>query len=420
MKILQVNKFFHTHGKAGGAGTYLFRLIELLESKGHTIIPFATKEKYTRATPYARYFARGFDLGQVRFGLEGLGIAGRIIYSIEAKRKIKQLIKDTKPDIAHLHNVYHHISPSILSVLKKYNIPIVHTLHDYKLICPNYRLFTQGAVCERCNTYRFYQAIIHKCLNKSLFASSLACLEMYLHRGFHIYEKNVDAFIVTSKFVKDEMIKFKVSPKKLNLIPYFLNLDEFKPNYSHEPYFIYLGRLIEEKGVKVLINAMQILNSKKFSFDFKLYIVGTGPQEKELKRYVKDNKINNIEFLGHKSGNELKDIVQKAMFCVVPSVWYEPFGQVVIESYAYGKPVIASNLGGITELVIDGQTGLLFKPRDVNDLANKIGFLINNKERILEMGRQGREMAESKFGKEKHYTKLMEVYQRALSQHLST
>ena len=179
MRILQINKFFY---RRGGADIHFLDLGRLLESHGHEVIHFSAVDSRNEPSPYSKYFIPSIDL-RARHGLlGGLKVAGHILYSTIAARKFEQLIKDTKPDIAHLHNIYRHLSPSILPVLKKYKIPVVMTLHDYKMICPNYKLYTQGAVCERCRKHKYYQAIFHRCIFDKTMPSAMAALEMSVHK----------------------------------------------------------------------------------------------------------------------------------------------------------------------------------------------------------------------------------------------
>ena len=273
MKILQVNKFYFPKA---GTERYVFELTKLLESKGHEVIPFAMKDKRNLKNYFNKYFVSNVDLSKPKIRPSGFKNIGRIIYSQEAKRKVEDLIKKTKPDIVHIHNIYHQISPSILPVFKKYNIPVVQTLHDFKLICPSYKLFSKGTVCERCKKHKYYNAVSQKCSKDSTLYGCVLALEMYIHKMLKIYEKNVDIFICPSQFVKNKMIEWGIDNKKLIVISHFVSLSKFEPNYENQGYILYFGRLTEEKGVDVLLKAM-----KDFP-KLKLKIIGEGPEKKNL------------------------------------------------------------------------------------------------------------------------------------------
>lgn len=404
MKILQINKFFY---QQGGAERYFFNLIKLLEDNDHEVIPFAMADEKNQPTPWSKFFPAKVETLAPKSLKEKLRIAGRMFYSFEAKRKIENLIKVTKPDLAHLHNIYHQLSPSILPVLKKFKIPVVMTIHDYKLICPNYILYTENAVCERCRGQRYYNAVIHRCLKNSLSASVLAAMEMYFHKVLKIYGKNIDLFIAPSEFVKNKLIKFGFPENKIKVLPHFIELskDEHK-NCSTKNYFFYLGRLKEEKGVDLLLAAMKELP------EINLKIVGSGPQETKLKEFVLKNNLDNVKFLGQINAEQLPEIIKQAQGVIIPSRVWETFGLVAAEVMAYGRPVIASQMGALPELIIHGQTGLLFKSEDSHDLADKILFLQKNPEQAKAMGAAGRKIIEEKLNRQQHYQKIMEIYEK--------
>jgi glycosyltransferase involved in cell wall biosynthesis len=438
MKILQANKYYYLKG---GAERHLFDLKELLEENGHRIIPFAMQDDKNINSSYSKYFVSNINLEKSSFSLEGLRAAGRIIYSFEARSNIEKLIKEEKPDIAHIHNIYHQISPSILTPLKKAGIPIIMTVHDFKLMCPNYIFYTQGKICERCKKHRYYNCVLHKCVKNSYVASKVNMLEMYLHSFLKIYKNNIDLYISPSQFVKEKLVEFGFDSNKIEVLPHFLNSDisnpyaksnnnKFKdfteniknhilPNNKNLPqnseqiissddYILYFGRLSKEKGIKTLLKAIEKIKNKQI----KLKLAGSGPQEKELKDYVaKNNLQGRIKFLGFLDGEKLSDTIHNSLFTVMPSVFYETFGLSVLESYNYGKSVIASNIGALPELVQEGKTGLLFESGNSNDLAQKIDNMLQNKENIMTMGKNGKEFSK-KFNKEDYYNKLEKIYKR--------
>jgi len=454
MKILQVNKFYYLKG---GSERYFFDLIDLLEKHNHQVIPFSMKDGKNRPSDYEKYFVNQIDFTKREGLLKGIKKAGHIIYSFEAKKKIEKLIKKEKPDLVHLHNFAHQISPSIFSAFKKYKMPVIQTLHDYKLICPNYRLFTKGKICEKCKKHKYYQAVLNKCMKDSLGPSLVVSLEMYLHRCLKDYANQIDLFISPSKFLKNKLVEWGIDKNKIVHLPNFVNLEEFGEFQNHplipslerrgnhplipslerrgnhplipslerrgkrggylpgdqvstckNNYILYFGRLSKEKGVNVLINSMRYVKK-----GVKLKVVGKGPEIDNYKFLISNYKLNDrIELVGYKTGDELYYLINQSMFVVLPSQWYENFPYSVLEAFALGKPVIGSNLGGIPELVKNKETGLLFEPGDERDLAKKINWLFNNKKEIIKMGEKAREKIEKELSPEMHYQKLAEVYKK--------
>lgn len=403
MKILQINKFYFDQG---GAEHYIFGLIDLLEKQGHKVIPFAMQHSKNVASEYAKYFPSFIETLSPNSVKEKLRTAGRMFYSFEAKKKLSELICQTKPDIAHLHNIYHQLSPSILTVLKKHKIPVVMTVHDYKLVCPNYILYTKGAVCRRCLGGRYYQAVVNKCLKNSYSASCLAALEMYFHKLIKIYQKNIDLLIAPSEFVKNILVEFGFSPQKITVLPHFVDLPKVESqNNSVDKYFLYIGRLKQEKGIDILIKAMSKLP------DAKLKIAGSGPDLKVLKKQVQELQLRNVEFLGQCRRKQVIELYKNTLATVVPSRVWETFGLVAAESLAQARPAIAARIGALPEIVTDNQTGLLFEVENKNDLAEKIKQILNSHENAEQMGKNGQKIVAEKLNSEKHYQSLINIYQ---------
>jgi glycosyltransferase involved in cell wall biosynthesis len=407
MRVLNVNKFYRL---VGGSERYYFDLANLLTSRGHQVIPFSMLYSHNRETPYNKYFVSYLDYNQISLrNILRLGpkIVGKMVYSLESKRQIEKLIKDTKPDIAHIHMIDHQISPSILDSLKKLGIPMVQTLHEYKLICPNYRLYIERKkeICERCKGGRYYNTVVHRCLKDSMLGSFLASFAMYVHKMLKVYEKNIDTFIVPSRFARDKMLEFGVDPKKLVFLPYMVDTESFSPNYSHSNYFLYFGRLSKEKGLFTLLHAMKNFRNSL------LYVVGSGELEDELRAFLEQNGMDNVKLMGYKTSEELRSLIREARFVVVPSEWYETFGLTIVESFACGKPVIGADIGGITEL-INPETGLLFQPGNSEDLTEKIEYFLSHPSLLKEMGLKARQFVHTNLSPTKHYEKIMSLYRK--------
>lgn len=401
MKILNINKF---HFIQGGADRHYLDLGKLLEKHGHTVIPFSMRNKKNLPTPYRKYFVSEVNLEKPRFSFSALKIIGRIFYSLEARAKIKALIKKEKPDLAHLHNIYHQISPSILGVLHKNEIPIIMTVHDYKLICPNYQLFQKNKICEKCKGGKYYQCVFNKCVKNLYLASSISMFEMYFHKLFKFYERYVNIFICPSKFMAKKLQEWGIPEYKLVALPHFVTENAKNIQTPLKDYILAFGRISPEKGLDRLIKAMADLP------EIKLKIAGDGPEKKSLENYVRKNNLTNVQFLGYKKGEELQKIISGCRFVVIPSIWQEVFGLVILEAFRLGKTALAANRGGISEIIQEGNTGFFFKKQ--NDLGQKIQSLYDNPGLCEELGKRAQKKV-LKYDPEIFYRKLLKIYRFA-------
>ncbi len=408
MKILLVNNFYYNRG---GDCTYLFSLKRLLEERGHKVIVFSMHHPRNFESEYARYFVNYINYAEEikkKSLSAGFNVLYRTIYSLEAKRNIERLIEEERPDIAHLQNIHHHITPSILYPLKKHNIPIVWTLHDYTIICPNTLFLSHDKICERCKKTRYFWPFVIRCKKNSFLASTMAAIESTVHRIMKIYDM-VDLFISPSNFLRNKFIEYGFKEEKLVCLNYLIDIKLKGNKEGTGDYYLYVGRISEEKGIKTLIDAA-LKNSNGM-----LKIIGGGPLKKEMELYARSkDKNKTIEFLGHKSHDDVIKYIRDCRFVVVPSEWYENYPFSILETFACGKPVIGSNVGGIPELVKDNETGLIFEIGNSDDLSSKIEFLRNNLSKSVEMGRNAKAFAEQELMAEKHYLKLMEVYKRLI------
>ncbi|MCZ2845668.1 MAG: glycosyltransferase family 4 protein [Candidatus Bathyarchaeota archaeon] len=401
MKILLVNKFFPLKG---GAETSFFDIAKVLKDNGHIVAFFSMMHPENFDSPYSKYFVSEVDFENVGSFIQKIKASGRILYSLEARKKIEELVKKEKPDIVHLNNIHHQISPSILYTLKKYNLPIVMTLHDYKIVCPVYLMFSKGRLCEKCKGRKYYYCLLNRCCKDSYLKSFLNTLEMYLHHSIlHVYDL-VDVFISPSKFLKDKIAEMGFNTEVFHL-PNFINANDFALSYTwNKNTMVYFGRLSQEKGLFTLLSAIKGLG-------LKCKIIGDGPLKENLERRIKEEILTNVSFFGYKRQEELRVEVQKSMFVVLPSQWYENSPRSAWEAFALGKPVVASRIGGIPELVKDNQTGLTFEPGNTDDLKEKILYMIKNPDKVIEMGKNGRKFVEEKSNPERYYRELMKIYQ---------
>jgi len=405
-----IDKFYYVKG---GAERYMFELAEILKENGHTVIPFSMQSPNNLKTPYEKYFVSYLDFhskSKKEALLIGLRSLSRIFYSLEAQRKLQRLIAETRPDIAHLHMIDHQISPSILPVLRTFKIPVVQTVHTFKLVCPTYRLYHmgKGKICEKCLHGAYWRALLEKCHKNSFFATLLVVLEMYFHKLLQIYERGIDRFLVPSRFMGQKLIEGKIPKQKIQHLFYTIQVHQYPYHSNTEPYFIYYGRLSEEKGIMTLLRAME------GGGGLPLRIVGDGPQRGPLEAYVRERGIPNVYFEGNLDGKALFRKVSHARFVVVPSEWYENSPLVVYESFAMGKPVIGAHIGGIPELITHGKDGFLFPPGDVQVLRQWILHLSSHPEILPRMGKCAREKAEREFSPQSHYKILIEIYKELL------
>ncbi|MDD5736900.1 MAG: glycosyltransferase family 4 protein [Candidatus Omnitrophica bacterium] len=403
MKILLINKYLYPKG---GDAISTLNTGRLLTKMGHEVIYWGMDHPDNPEYPNKESFVPNINYAANVSLFKKIIIANNILYSYDAKSRVEGIIKTEKPDIVHVNNIAHQISPSILHVFKKYRIPTVMTLRDFKLVCPVYTMTNRGVICEKCKRGRYYNCLMKKCSKDSYIKSAINMFEMYLHHCImHIYD-DIQTVIATSIFIKDKHIEMGLKNNIVHL-PNFVHVNDYSPVYKWEDEFIvYFGRLSKEKGIDTLIEAVK-------GIPIKLKIIGDGPMRKELEELSKDYK--NIVFIGHKYGNDLRNEIAKSMFTVIPSNWYEAFGRTVIESYALGKPVIGSKIGGIPELIKEYRTGLTFKAGDVVDLRNKINYLLGNPERITSYGKEGRIYVENEFNELKHYKRLIEIYNSAIA-----
>ena len=403
MKILLINKFLYPKG---GDAIVTLTTGKILEDRGHDVDFWGMEHRDNPHFPLNDFFLSPTDY-EAKSGIGSkVGAALNILYSFEAKKKLAIILKASKPDVVHLNNFAHQISPSILDVIKKHDIPVVMTMHDYKLVCPSYTMLADAKPCERCAQGQYYQCALNRCTKGSLFKSLVNVCEMYLHHDIlHIYDK-IDVYISPSRFLKNKVEEMGLAGEVVCL-PNCVDTASFVPSFQwEEKSMVYVGRLSHEKGVGTLIDAAK-------GSGIKLKIIGDGPIKSELEEKCRNEKISNVSFLGYRTGGALFDEIKKAMFLVIPSEWYENNPRTVIEAFALGKPVIGARIGGIPELVRDGETGLTYTSGDVNDLKEKLSLMIANEDKISEMGQRARAYVEQELNADVHYEQLMDIYSRA-------
>lgn len=409
MKILQINVFNY---RKGGSEAVYFNTIELLKQNGNEVVNFALKWPENYSSRYEKYFP---ESKETRKGLfKPVKNIINYFYDTEAAHKIEKLIEKEKPDIAQIHLLWGQITGSILPVLKRHNIPVIFTIHEYRIVCPAYTFRNgRGKVCEECQGKYFYQCIFNKCCKGNYGLSIMMAAEQYFRNKVTNPAKYTDGLIYVSKFAKEKLEQYMPALKeKHNIVLYNLTdniSNSITETIKRDKYYLFFGRLSYEKGVKTLIETF-----KKRPNSI-LKIAGTGPMETELKQFVKDNHIANIEFLGYKSGDELKTLVKEAYFILVPSEWYENNPMTIVEGYATGVPVIGAKIGGIPEIIEEGKTGYLFNPGKVDELFQIIQTTDSlPAKQYQDLQQNALNFAKQHFNKNNYYPQLIDFYKRIL------
>lgn len=366
MRILHVNKFFDL---LGGAEIYTHRLMDAQREQGHEVHVFSTQADKNLPSDDKKYFVTRNTLDKWEGPVRDAKKALQFIWNREAELAMRRLLKEVKPDIVHVHNIYHHLSTSILRPIRQFGIPCVQTLHDYKLACPNYKMYTNGAVCERCKGGNYLNAIKNNCVFASVPGNLLVAFEMGMTKMRQTYEKTMSAFICPSKFMKEKMEDWGEPASKLVYAPNPVKVSD-EPVPRGGGYILYAGRLSNEKGVASFLQAAVQIP------ELQVKIAGRGPEEAALQMIVREAGAKNVEFLGFQSPDALALIRAKAEALVVPSIWYENAATTLLEGMADGLPCIATRVGGNPELIEDGEDGWLVTPGDVKEwVATLQGFL---------------------------------------------
>jgi glycosyltransferase involved in cell wall biosynthesis len=405
MRVLLINKFLYPKG---GDAISTLTTGQLLSKKGHEVYFWGMDHPHNPEYPYKEYFVSHVDYNRPQKKSDQLKAAINILYSYEAKNKLEAFINKIKPDIVHLNNFAHQISPSILHVLRKHKIPAVMTMRDYKMVCASYSMFVKVQPCEKCKNGKYYHCILQRCTKGSAVKSAVNTLEMYLHHKIlHIYD-GINIYISPSKFLKSK-VKEMGFQHEVVYLPNFVDVETMQPLYeSQEKSIVYIGRLSHEKGIETLLEAVK-------GVDVKLKIIGDGPLTDSLINKSKKDQIQNVDFMGYMKGEDLHNEIKKSILMVTPSEWYENNPRTVIEAFALGKPVIGARIGGIPELVRDWETGITFEAGNVYDLRDKIQSMLQNRARLPEMGRKARDFVEKELNPETHYRMLMDIYEKTIN-----
>lgn len=386
-KILVVHNDYQ---QAGGEQVAVEAQLTLLREHGHNVMLY---ERDNAEIANYRLWQKAIFFPQT-------------IFSWKTWQEVSRVVRNERPDVAHVHNVFPLISPAVYWVLKKSGVPIVQTVYNFRFACPNALFYTRGQICERCKYGNTVHAIIWRCYRQSYLLSALYALAIGLHRRWGTFEM-IDRFVAPSEFTAQKIVESGLTTQdKVSVLEYFLPhpLPDQKLTVDSEQYILYLGRLSSEKGVEILLQAARGLPH------LKVRIAGDGPLTVPLQAMARSWGLRHLEFLGRVVGNEKWRLLRRALTTVVPSLCYENSPFSALESLAVATPVVASNLGSLPYVVEDGKSGLLFHPGDGEDLREKLAWLAAHPEEALAMGRYGRQVVETKYCAGAHYKRLIEIY----------
>jgi glycosyltransferase involved in cell wall biosynthesis len=402
MRILYCNKYNY---RFSGTETYLFELMRCVAERGHQTALFTMDHGRASSFDGRSYSIPHIDFKDPDAGLrQKVRLAAHALYSFSAQRAMRSCLKDYAPDLAHIRSIYHHLSPSILWELKRNKIPVLYHLNDFKILCPTYNFVAHGQACEACKGGRFFHAVPEGCYHGSRARAAVLAAEAYLHRWLRTYERCVDLFLAPSEFVREKLVVHGFSNSRIAVLPHFQALppdDQLKPD---EGYVLYFGRLSAEKGVYELLRAMVRIPHVP------LVIAGDGPDRERLESLARELNLNNVMFAGQVHGPELEQLIARCSFSVFPSNAYETLGKSILESYAWGRPVIASDLGSRREFVDHGATGLLYPPGNRDELAHCIAFLFDRRDLAEKMGVIARRRLRQDHDPVRHVDALLEIY----------
>lgn len=386
-RLLNVNSY---HYRRGGSDVVYLEHAALMASLGWSTAFYAMQHPKNLATPWSRFFIDELEFDHPYPPWRKLAMAGKVVYSFEAQRRLRALLAEFPADVAHLHCIYHHHSPSILPVLREAGVPVVMTAHDLKIACPAYKMLNDAGVCERCRDGSVLNVVRHRCVRGSLAASAVVAIESALHRRLDTYRRHLDRVVVPSRFFLEKFVEWGWPRERFVHIPNYVDASRFRPDAAPGSYFLYAGRLAPEKGLATLLRAAR-------QAGVALRIAGSGPSEAALKS-LHATLGGDVQFLGFRSGEDLHSLMRGARAVVLPSEWYENAPMSVLESMALGKPVIGARIGGIPELIVDGETGWTFESRDAQALAERLRQVAaQDAASLAAMGRAARARVERRF-----------------------
>jgi len=386
----KVNKILIGHNyyqQPGGEDGFFRSEIAMLKDFGHEVCVYQRHNNEIKSDILSR-----------------LSHAASLRFSKSSYDQMRSLIRSFKPDVAHFHNIFFVMTPAVLYACKDEGVPVVVSLHNFRLMCINGLFFRDGKPCEDCLHGSRGSGIVHRCYRGSWAFSTIATDMINYHWRRKTWDNIVDHFVVETEFTKGKYVQAGISSAKITVLPNFIE----KPSHNTQDkgaYALYVGRLSQEKGIDVLLKAWRHVKG------IPLYIVGQGPMQKEVEAYIKHHGLTQVKVLGYLENEDCRRVLAQAKFLIVPSLCYENFPRVVVEAYACGVPVLASRLGTMEEIVEEGTTGALFSPNDAQDLAGKAMDLIRDDNKFAQLCINARQVYDLKYTPARHYEGLMKVYQ---------
>ncbi len=394
MRILLVHNAYQ---QPGGEDVVFEQECELLERTGHRVVTYRRSNREIEAYP----------------ALRRLALVPKTIWARDTRQEFARLLLEEKPQLVHVHNTFIMVSPSIYSACQEAQVPVVQTLHNYRLLCPAATFFRDGHVCEECVEHNLWRGVRYGCYRDSRPVTAVVALMLAVHRRRRTWIGGVNCFVVLSEFARRKFVQGGLPAEKIVVKPNFVHPDP-GARVSDGDYALFVGRLSPEKRVSTLLAAWERLHRR-----IPLLIIGGGPERQQLEWEAMQRRLPlyDVHFQGQLPRDQTLAAINGARFLVFSSEWYENFPVTIAEAFACSAPVISARLGAMQELVEDGRTGLHFTPGDPEDLARKVEWAWTHPERMREMGKEARREYEAKYTAEKNYPVLMEIYQRAMATH---
>jgi glycosyltransferase involved in cell wall biosynthesis len=410
MRILHVNKFLY---RRGGAEGYMLDVAERQRDAGHEVKVFGMDHPDNDAEHVLGPLPSHVEFEPMPEGTaDRARLLGRMIWSRESRAALARAVDSWRPDVIHCHNIYHQLSPSVLAVARDRDIPVVLTMHDYKLACPTYQFLDRGEVCTACVDGGLRQAVKRGCKDGSRAASGAAALEVWLHRRTRAYEP-VRRFIAPSAFLADQIARAGVYPDRIRVLDNLTDVDSTAVQTEPGRGAVFAGRLAYEKGVDTLIRAVGEVAGDRVADQPLLDVAGDGPDRAALERLAAEVAPGLVRFHGRLPKDELMALVRRAAVSVVPSRWYENQPLSVLESFSAGVPVLATAMGGLPELVQEAETGWLVGVDDPTTMGKVLLEAVDDPVEAHRRGRVARHLAERRFSPAVHLESLAAIYQEA-------
>jgi glycosyltransferase involved in cell wall biosynthesis len=390
--LLKVLLVHNSYQQPGGEDVVFDQERQMLENAGHEVV------LYKRSN----WEADGYK------GLRRISLAKRTVWASDVKAEFLNLLRKEKPDVVHVHNTFVMISPSIYSACYEAKVPVVLTLHNYRLLCPAATFFRDGAVCEECVQGSLLRSVQHACYHGSRVTTSVLAGMLGVHRVRGTWNREISCFVALTEFSRQKFVEGGLPTEKIFVKPNFVHPDPGARTGDGD-YALFVGRLSPEKRVSTVLAAWKLLK-----LPIPIMVIGGGPDRPQLEAQAREDGLANVRFLGQVPREQTLAAINKARFLVFSSEWYENFPVTIAESFACRAPVIASRMGAMKEIVTDGRNGLHFTPADAADLAQKVEWAWTHPDEIRAMGLEARREFESKYTAQKNYPMLMEIYDRAL------